>query len=209
MNLLGLLDELRVLAQNGLHYAENDYDRERYQRMLELVSNAYASSLEVPAEEVTDGFARELGHITPKIGADAAVFDDLGRLLLVRRDDDGCWCLPCGWVEPSETPEQAAIRETLEETGLQIEVVEQVAAIHRLPSERNGPHAVLSVMFLACVVGGRLSTSAESTEVAFLDPDQVTDWHRNHKELARAARKSWQGRKAAGLPRHGTRDPLS
>ena len=89
MKLLGLLDELRVLARNGLRYAENDYDRGRYERMLELVSQAYASSLGLPAAEVQRRFVEELGHVTPKIGADVAVFDTEDRLLLVRRSDDG------------------------------------------------------------------------------------------------------------------------
>ncbi len=198
MNLVGLLDELRVLAQNGLHYSNNDYDRVRYERLLELVSEAYVSSLELPVAEVRGRLARELGHVTPKIGADAAVFDDRGWLLLVRRNDDQCWCLPCGWVEPSETPEEAAVRETLEETGLEIQIIEQVAAIHRLPSERNGPHAVLSVVYLARASGGRLSTSAETPEVSFRDPDEVIDWHRNHKELALAARERWRARNGGG-----------
>lgn len=196
MDLLGFLDELRVLAQNGLRYADNNYDRVRYERMLELVSEAYASSLEVPAAEVRRRLARELGHITPKIGADAAVFDDEGRLLLVRRSDDGCWALPCGWVEPSETPEEAAVRETLEETGLEVRVLDQVAAIHRLPSERDGPHAVLSVVYLAEVMGGDLSPSTETPEVSFRNPDEITAWHRNHKELALAALKCWRARRA-------------
>ena len=182
------------MPRTGCVTRKNDYDRDRYERILELVSEAYTSSLDVPSPEVRSRLAAELGHITPKIGADAAVFDEEERLLVVRRSDDGCWCLPCGWVEPSETPEQAAVRETREETGLEVRILDQVGAIHRLPSERNGPHAVLSVVFLAEVIGGRLSPSDETTEVEFRHLDTVAPWHRNHEELALAALKRWRQR---------------
>jgi ADP-ribose pyrophosphatase YjhB (NUDIX family) len=191
LNFLELLDELRILAQNGLHYAANDYDVQRYTRILELVSNAYTTALDMPVAEVRARLARELGHVTPKIGADAAVFDAHDRLLLVRRADDRCWCLPCGWVEPSESPEHAAIRETREETGLDIRILEQLGAIHRFPSERHGPHAVLSVVFLGEVRGGQLTTSPETLDVAFRAIDEVTDWHKNHQELAQLALLRW------------------
>ena len=49
---------------------------------------------------------RRSGCITPKVGADAAIFDDEGRLLLVERADDRCWGLISGWVEPGEHPAQ-------------------------------------------------------------------------------------------------------
>ncbi len=191
MNLLQLLDELQTLARNGLSYADNVYDTKRYQRILELVSEAYSSTLDLPAAEVRARLAAELGHATPKVGADAAVFDERHRLLLVRRSDDSRWGLPCGWVEPDETPAETAVRETLEETGLEIRITELVGAVHRHPSERNGPHAVISVLFLARVTGGEIRTSEETPEVAYRDLAEVRNWHANHKELARTALERW------------------
>jgi hypothetical protein len=82
MDIFPLLDELQTIARNGLNYAENPYDRERYTRLMELVSHYYEQTLDLPAEEVKRRFAAEVGYITPKVGADAAIFDDEGRILL-------------------------------------------------------------------------------------------------------------------------------
>ena len=199
-----LLDELRTLAQNGLHYADNRYDRERYERILELSSQSYGEALDLPADDVLERFRRELGHVTPKIGADAAVFDDDDRILLVRRSDDRRWALPCGWVEPWESPEQAAVRETFEETGLRVEVLGQVEAVHRFASERNGPHAVISLVFLAERVGGELTPSHETPEVDFWNLEDVADWHKNHRDLAARALSYWRSRRDLGeRAKHG------
>ena len=89
MNLAELLDELRILAKNGLHYTDDPYDEERYERLLELASEYYAEAVELPPDTVRERFADELGHVTPKVGGRAAIFDDDGRALLIKRSDDG------------------------------------------------------------------------------------------------------------------------
>jgi 8-oxo-dGTP pyrophosphatase MutT (NUDIX family) len=55
------------------------------------------------------------------VGAAILVIDDQNRLLLMKRSDSGCWGLPGGAVEPGEVVEDAAKRETFEETNLVIE----------------------------------------------------------------------------------------
>ena len=112
-------------------------------------------------------------------GADALVRDDGGRVLLVRRSDDGRWAMPGGWVEPGETPAEAAVRETLEETGLLVTDA-QIVHVYDRPGSRH--------FTVACqAAGGRLRTSDETLEVAFLDPETVQRWHADHRERLAAA----------------------
>ena len=54
------------------------------------------------------------------VGAIAVQRDDRGRLLMVKRTDDGQWCLPGGFSNLGENAAFTAVRETLEETGLQV-----------------------------------------------------------------------------------------
>ncbi|MGE5248849.1 MAG: NUDIX hydrolase [Bacteroidota bacterium] len=54
------------------------------------------------------------------VGATVLVLDTEGRLLLLKRADNACWGPPGGAVEPGEAVEAAALRETLEETGLEL-----------------------------------------------------------------------------------------
>jgi ADP-ribose pyrophosphatase YjhB (NUDIX family) len=189
-NVLTFLDELRAIAQNGLEYAENPYDRERYDRLLTLASEGYSDLFDLPAGAVRERFAADVGHATAKVGGGAAVFDDEGRLLLVERVDDGTWGLPCGYVDPGESPAETAVRETREETGLDIEVVGLVDVYHRPPGHL-GPHSLVSVRYLCERLGGDLTTSHETTDVQYWQLDEVPVWHKDHERAARDAHRLW------------------
>jgi ADP-ribose pyrophosphatase YjhB (NUDIX family) len=197
MDILPLLDEIQTIARNGLHYATNPFDRERYSRLMELVALYYGQALGMPPAEARLRLSQELGHITPKVGADAAIFDEKGRMLLQQRADNGRWCLPCGWVEPHETTAEAAVREAREETGLEVSVVQLVGAFSRFASAVNGPHAMVAVVYLCEVVGGVLARSDEGLDVRYWPLDAVPEWHANHESYARMAHRLWQERRAA------------
>lgn len=181
-----LLDELRILAQVGLEYTDDPYDEERYERILELVSEWYGETYDLPPETVRARFAGEVGHVTPKVSADAAVFDDEDRILLQQRADDGSWCLPGGYTEPSESPSETAVRETLEETGLVVEPLELVDVYTRNAGER-GPHSLVIHVYRCTVTSGRIEASREGDAVRFWALDSVPDWHKDHETHARDA----------------------
>lgn len=181
---VAMLDELRILARNGLEYADDVYDEDRYERILELVEQRYGHVSDLPVAEVRERFRSEVGHVTPKVGARAAVFDGDDRILLMKRADDGTWCIPSGFVEPGESPEAAAVREAKEETGLDVEVAEFVGIYTRLPSPEYGPHTLVSVTYLCEVVGGELSGSHEDEGLAYWDLDDVPVWHKDHGSVA-------------------------
>lgn len=191
MTLFSLLDELRILAQNGIEYADNPYDQERYERILELTSEWYGRSVELPPTEVQARFAEEVGHVTPKVSADAAIFDDDGRILLQLRADDSTWSLPSGYTEPNESPRETAIRETREETGLIVDPVELVGVNTRKPGE-YGPHCLVAHLYLCTITGGELTLSHEGEDLRYWHLEKVPTWHKNHLELAREAYEVWQ-----------------
>ena len=195
MNTLALLDELQTIARNGLNYGENVYDLERYERLLELTCQSYGELLVLPSEQIREKLSGELGHITPKVGADAAIFNDAGEILLMERIDGSGWCLPCGWVEPNEKPSAAAVREVKEETGLDVSVRQLVGVFTRTPSAENGPHTMIAVVHLCDVTGGELTLSHEGLDLRYWDIDEVTHWHGSHEKYAHVAREMWSSKK--------------
>ena len=128
IDVIALLDEVRAIAQTGLHYATDPFDRERYEHLLALASHEYADRVGLPADAVRARFQAEVGYITAKVGVDAALFDENDRILLIRRVDDGRWGLIAGFVEPNESPELAIVREIEEEVGLVAEIDHLVGA---------------------------------------------------------------------------------
>ena len=186
-----LLDELRLLAQTGLEYADDPYDEERYERILELASEWYGRAVDLPAAEVQSRFAAEVGHVTPKVSADAAVFDDEGRVLLQRRADDGTWCLPGGYADPNEAPRETAVREVREETGLDVEPADLVGVYARKAGE-YGPHCLVIHVYRCAVRGGTVGSSREGESVRYRALNAVSDWHKDHESHVREAHEAWR-----------------
>ncbi len=106
---------LQAIAQNGLHYTDGAFDRERYLD-LQCVAAEIAAAGGATPEELRTTFAEQGGHATPKLDVRAAAFE-AEQILLVRNRDDGLWSPPGGWVEVGETPSRAAEKELHEESG--------------------------------------------------------------------------------------------
>ena len=105
------------------------------------------------------------------MGACTAVIDD-GKILLTKREDFEVWCLPGGAVEDGESMAQAAVRETLEETGLHIELSYLIGLYHRQHSW-NGL-AIHASCFAARPVGGQLQGQVEEVlELRYFAPDEI------------------------------------
>lgn len=112
-----LLDAVSALAKESLAESTDYYERERQQRIAALCEAAVEAEVEYPR--------LDCGHLTAdcvSTGADAAVFDEAGRLLVIRRTDTGQWAVPGGAAEVGEPVGLAAVREAFEETGLDVEL---------------------------------------------------------------------------------------
>lgn len=105
----------------------------------------------------------------PSLGTSVVVFDE-NRVLLTLRTDVPVWIVPGGGVEPRESVEQAAVRETHEETGLQVEVVRVVGVYSRPFWRSGGDH---EVVVEACVVSGKIATNYETSRIEFFPLDDL------------------------------------
>lgn len=136
-----------------------------------------------------------IAYVNPRMVVTAIPVTDAGEVVLLRRGIDpayGSWAQPGGFLEVDETVNQAAIRETFEETGLIVEPGEIVGLYSRLEA------AVVAIVFEARIVGGSARTSIEALEVRAFAPDAIPwsgielttsrwallDWvHLRHPEL--------------------------
>jgi ADP-ribose pyrophosphatase YjhB (NUDIX family) len=92
-----------------------------------------------------------------------------GKLLLGKRND-GRWCIPCGHVEWDESVADAAIRETLEETGLVV-VLDEVIAVQS--NFHDADQYTVGVWFRGHQTDGQLVPGSDLVEVAYFDLERL------------------------------------
>ncbi len=92
-----------------------------------------------------------------------------GRLLAIRRADNGTWELPGGVLELTEAPEAGVAREVLEETGIHVEV-DELTGVYK-----NTTRGIVALVFRCKPSGGTERTSDESTAVDWLTPAEVEE----------------------------------
>ena len=100
------------------------------------------------------------------VSAATIVLNEQNELLLIKGPDRG-WEMPGGIVEVGESLKDAAIRETKEESGIDIEVLKFCGVF------QNVNKSICNTLFLAKPIGGKLTTSPESIEVGFFPVDQA------------------------------------
>jgi len=165
--------EIQSLAQTGLHYAADPYDRQRYERLREIAAGMLAGPAGMDADELARVLVREIGPGTPKVVVRAAAFRD-GRILLVRETTDGLWAPPGGWADANERPSEAVTREVREETGYEVKPLRLVYFHdHEIHGYVSLPFHVYTAFFLCRLVGGRPKTSLETREIGFFAEDDL------------------------------------
>jgi len=164
---LRLAREMSAMAQTGLAFSKDPYDRLRYERLRELSAEMLAQGSATDYERILESLRGETGYATPKVDVRGAAFRD-GRVLLVREITDGKWTLPGGWADVNQTAAQCVVREIAEESGFEARAL-KLAAVHDYQT-RNHPHhkdSIYKLLFICDIVGGEARTSNETSEVGF------------------------------------------
>lgn len=191
--LLTVADQIRSIATTGSHFAQSEFDRERYDRLLALAARlariAGAGELSAIEQAYRDADA---GYVTPKLDVRLAAFR-AERVLLVRERSDGLWCLPGGYIDIGESPSEAAVREAAEEAG----VATRVRALCGVFDNRVRPEApahlfqIYKLLFLGELIEPRAEPRAgrEAEAAAFHPRDSLPELSRGrtlpfHIELA-------------------------
>ncbi len=164
--------EIQALAQTGDHYAVNDYQHQRYHRLLEIAAEIVSEHSELDYSSVSEAFMSPMGYSTPKIDVRGAVFRE-SKLLFVRERMDGGWTLPGGWADVGDVPSQAAEREVKEEAGFQVKA-RKVIGIY--DTNRMGRLEIMhayKIIFLCEIINGHARPSTETSEVEFFSCEEL------------------------------------
>jgi 8-oxo-dGTP pyrophosphatase MutT (NUDIX family) len=180
-----LLDSIRAIAQEGLSYSQDKFDIARYEKLLKIVSREYSPMTGIPEGEIRQLFLKEQGCITPKLGVDCLVMNSEGKTLVLQRDD-GTWSMPGGWADVGESPYETAIRETLEESGLDVTPLGYGAIAYKTPETHPGFTSQVNIGVVA-----ELSDESQAIELShehldykwIFDVVEIDNWHPGQKRL--------------------------
>ena len=169
---LELALELQSIAQAGLYYTKDIFDRERFTRVREIAAELIAGRMDISASKAAEVFCCETGYQTPKIDTRAVIVKD-GKILLVR-ENNGTWSLPGGWEEPTLSVGENVVKEAREEAGLDV-IPQRILAFHdrRKHNPQVYPFRICAVYVLCTVQGGSFEENDETTAAAYFSPDAL------------------------------------
>ncbi|MFB6904142.1 NUDIX domain-containing protein [Streptomyces bacillaris] len=115
--------------------------------------------------------ARRKTPPTPRHSVSVAgvVVREDGRVLTIRRADNGAWEPPGGVLELAEAPEDGVRREVYEETGVKVQV-DRLTGVYK-----NTSRGIVALVFRCRPEGGHEQLSDEATAVEWLSPDEAVD----------------------------------
>lgn len=190
---------LQAIAQNGLHYSENPFERERFEEVRQIAAELAAGGDE-PLEGLVETFASAAGHACPKIDVRAVAFR-ADEVLLVRGRDDDLWTPPGGWAEVGEPPRTVAEKELREESGYTGRVTKLVGIWEVDSRDRpRWPFYGWKLVF-ACDLDDEPPAEAQATEVTevgFFAPDDLPPLSGRIRPEQIAA--AWEHRRDPSLP---------
>jgi ADP-ribose pyrophosphatase YjhB (NUDIX family) len=172
-------DRLRDISAMGLIFCTNIHDRIAFEAVQAVAMEMLAVATGEPWEQIEPLRAPIFSRPTPMSVGDAAVIDDKGQILLVKRADNGQWAMPGGALEVGETPAEGVAREALEETGVRCRPVSLVGVFDsRLCGTLSRHHLYQFVFLCVPITPGETvepSTADEVLEVAWFPEDALPE----------------------------------
>jgi ADP-ribose pyrophosphatase YjhB (NUDIX family) len=178
-DLIRWAEALSGIARTGLGFTQSLYERERFEEVLRVAADIrYAAVEEAVGGTLVEEWLATVGngvpgYVTPKCAVAAIVGNEDGEILLTQRADSGVWLYPVGWADVGYSPSEVAVKEVLEETGIECEPVALIAVLDGL---RLGFARVplYSMLFHCKMLGGELvGHPLETRQVGFYPRDRL------------------------------------
>ncbi len=166
---------LQSLASTGLHYCQDQFDKERYEEVAGIANEMLASLGNIPVTRIqglVSDFAK--GYATPKVEVRGAVIES-EKVLLVREFSDGLWALPGGFADVGLSAGENIVREVWEEASLRVNAKAVYAIRHKARHEYDADARDFYKIFFLCESCDRSvpQPGPEVTDVGFFGLDEL------------------------------------
>lgn len=168
---------LAALAHNGLVFSTDVFDRQRYEQAQQIAADLLTLITDSNVEDLQKNVFLENGYMTPKVDVRGGVFDDQGRILLIRDRSDERWTLPGGWCDVLEPPSLAVEREVEEESGITVHATKLVALHDRdvQGHQPTFPYHVYKLFFLCEPISHGQPSPVETMEIGWFDIENLPE----------------------------------
>lgn len=179
----GLVDHinrLKAMADTGLLYANNEYDRERYAELLDISLRMMSDLSGHTVADLKASFPLVKDYPTAKVDIRGVVLNGDNKILMVKESLDKKWSLPGGWADIGHSPAETITKECKEETGLDVIPQKLVAVFdkrkHAHPPE---PFYVYKMFFYCKATSSEISKGFDVLDIGYFDindlPELSTD----------------------------------
>lgn len=174
--LLILAQQVQAIAETGLHYAEIDYDRDRYHNLESISQRLLALLTDLDEKEIRQLTPEHNGYRTPKVDARAVVFNEQDEILMVRERLDSRWSLPGGWCDIGHTPAEVAVKECYEEAGIHSQA-QRLLAVWDKKCHKHPPdiHYSYKVMIECRALDQNIKPGMETLDVGWFPLDGLPE----------------------------------
>lgn len=173
---LNLLKRIKAIADTGLLYSTNEYDKERYTELQDISFQLLQEISGQPIELLKEIFPTAKDYPTVKVDVRAFVLSPDQKILLVKETTDGNWSLPGGWADIGFSAKEIAMKECKEETGLDVIPVRLLAVFdkkfHAHPPE---PFYVYKIVILCEAVSFESNSGFDISDVQYFSIHELPD----------------------------------
>ena len=178
-DIIELVKRLQSIADIGLLYSVNDYDKERYAEIKEISLRFWQKLSGVEINSIKELLLDTKEYPTAKVDIRGILIEDR-RILLVREMNDGRWSLPGGWADIGYSPKEVMIKEFKEETGIDI-IPERLLAIFDKKKHPHPPQPfyVYKLVFHCKSLSSDIKKGFDMLDVQFFDIDHLPELSEN------------------------------
>jgi ADP-ribose pyrophosphatase YjhB (NUDIX family) len=176
-----IADQIRSISNLGINYSTNQFDTERYEKLLSLSSELCSICDESDFSDIEEMFSGNLSHMSPIVGADAIIYQEK-KILLMKRHDNKLWASPGGLVEVGETPAEAAVRELFEETGINGTLDRLLGVFDSRKWQSQMKFHMYHFLFLIDGDTSSMHTTEEALDLGFFSKDDLPPLSPGHKK---------------------------
>jgi ADP-ribose pyrophosphatase YjhB (NUDIX family) len=178
--LLNEIKRLKSIAEIGLLYSSNEYDRERYNEVQQISISLLSKVSGHSIEELKDKLPIATDYPTAKVDIRGVVLSADNKILLVKESADNKWSLPGGWADVGYSPKEVIVKEIKEETGLDV-ITERLLAVFdkKMHPHPPQPFYVYKMAFYCKAISSDINRGFDVVDVQYFDIDNLPDLSEN------------------------------